>query len=57
MSTNMNKQEFDLLVLNLLENGLSDSELKQLQDVMFSRPESLERYCDFVNIYAAIHFK
>ena len=53
----MNRQEFDILILNLLENGLSDSEIKQLQEVMFSTPEYLERYCEFVKNYAAVQMK
>ena len=53
----MNRQEFDILILNLLENGLSDSEIKQLQDVMFSTPEYLARYCEFVKNYAAVQMK
>ncbi|HML73104.1 MAG TPA: FecR domain-containing protein [Anaerohalosphaeraceae bacterium] len=53
----MNRMEFDILILNLLENGLSDQELRQLQDILVSSPEHLERYCEFVKNYAALQVK
>lgn len=53
----MNRMEFDILILNLLENGLSDQELRQLQDILVSSPEHLERYCEFVKNYAAVQAK
>ena len=53
----MNRMEFDILILNLLENGLSDQELRQLQDILVSSPEHLDRYCEFVKNYAALQVK
>ncbi|MEN6309873.1 MAG: FecR domain-containing protein [Anaerohalosphaeraceae bacterium] len=53
----MNRMEFDILILNLLENGLSDQELRQLQDILVSSPEHLERYCEFVKNYTAMQVK
>jgi hypothetical protein len=53
----MNRHDFDILVLNLLENGLSDTEIKQLQDILFSKPEYLQRYCEFVKNYTAVQMK
>lgn len=53
----MNRIEFDILILNLLENGLSDQELRQLQDILVNSPEHLERYCEFVNNYTALQVK
>ena len=49
--------EFDLLLLHLLEGNLSDREIERFEVLLFSHPEYLKRYCEFVNNYAAIQVK
>ncbi|MBI9019053.1 MAG: NPCBM/NEW2 domain-containing protein [Phycisphaerae bacterium] len=49
--------EFDLLVLDLLENNLSDQRIHTLEALIFSNPDYLSRYCDFVNTYSAVQIK
>lgn len=51
------QHEFDLLLLNLLESNLSDQEIERFEFLLFSRPEYLARYCEFVNNYAALQVK
>lgn len=57
MSEKRTHPEIDRLLIKLLENYISDSEIHQLDESFADQPELVDYYCDFVINYAAVRMK
>ena len=57
MSDSINNQDVYPLFIKLFENCVSDEELQWLDDLFSTRPDMVERYCEFGMNYAAVRMK
>lgn len=52
-----NRRQIDTLILKLLENTISDSEVRQLDELFAAHPDLVKHYCEFVIHYNAVRTK
>lgn len=57
MNAYSNKRQMETLFLKLLENTITDAEVRQMDEYFAAHPERLKDYCEFVVHYNAVRTK
>lgn len=53
----MARNELDTLILKLIENNISDQDVRRLEQLFSTHPHLIEHYCEFTMAYASVQLK